>query len=136
MAKKAKALTNMIDAGKAENFFKQYEDLEVERLSRHSSYMADMKSLREDKREVRTAAKDAGIPMIVFDAEIAERAWARKREERLNQILAIEDMAMMWRELRKHFQEDVHFIPENPPKPAQKDPELGPDEEVEEEEVA
>lgn len=132
MVKKSKA-TNMIDADKAEHFFKQAEDLEVERLARHSSYMSDMKSLREDKREVRQAAKDAGIPSIVFDAEMAERAWARKREQRLQQILAIEDAALLWRELRAHWQEDVHFIPANPPKPAKGDPGLGPDEEAEEE---
>ena len=135
MARKPKA-TNMIDPVKAANFFERMEDLETERLSRHSSYMADMKSLREDKRQVRSAAKDAGIPLAVFDAELAERAWAKKREARLEQILAIEDGALMWRALREHFQQEVSFIPENPPKPKAKDPELGPDEDEDELEEA
>jgi len=135
MVKKAKA-TNMINPEKAAHFFKEFEDLETERLARHSSYMQDMKSVREDKREVRSRAKDSGIPPAVFDAEIAERAWAKKREQRLEQILAIEDAAVLWRELRAHFQEDVTFIPKDPPPPPRKDPELGPDEVEEEQEDA
>lgn len=131
MAKKAKA-TNMIDPEKAAHFFKEFEDLEVERLSMHSSYMQNMKSLREDKREVRNRAKDGGIPPAVFDAEIAERQWQKKREARLEQILAIEDAALLWRELRKHFNEDAQFIPANPPPPPRQDPGLGPDEGEEE----
>ena len=116
MAKRARS--NVVDAEKVKHFFEQYEELETERLARHSSYMGDMKSIREDKRQVRSAAKDAGIPTAVFDAEIAERAWAKKREARLEAILAIPDAGLIWRELRTFYEEEVGWIPEHPPEVA------------------
>lgn len=135
MARKPKG-SNVIDAEKVKHLFTQFEELETERLARHSSYMMDMKSLREDKRQVRAAAKDAGIAPAVFDAEIQERAWEKKREARLNAIMQIPDAALVWRALREYYAETVHFIPEHPPEVQTPAP-LGPeDEAVDEEQLA
>lgn len=111
----ASGKTNMINPEKAQQYFKQYEELETERVALHSSYMANARSVREDMRQVVATAKDAGIPQNIFRAELAERAAKKKRDERLSAILANPDDAMMWRELRKFFDEDVDWIPEAPP---------------------
>lgn len=71
--------TNTFKVSELKDFINRIENVDKEIASETGSFMAGIKTLKNDKKEIFAEAKDAGIPLKALKAELKLRALDRDK---------------------------------------------------------